>query len=463
MTKKYGRIILFIIVTLMVSLFTMCTNKDSYSEEEKSGEEIVDNNINNDIKESNYLAKEIDEKEEEKREKRTVIKGNNKDVVTLMIYMCGSDLESKYGTGSVDIDEILAASTSENLNIIIETGGSKDWTNPLIREDSNQRFKVENGQLVLIKDDLGERNMAEPSTLTDFINYSTEKFPANRYGLIMWNHGYGALEGIAKDEKFQGDTMELASLSKALEDSNTFFDFIGFDACFMSTIEVAYTLEDYADYLIASAEIEPFAGWYYTNWISQLANNTSINTEDIGKIIVDDFVEHNTRGEIPEEAILAITDLTKINYAYNKLSNIFEEINSQLSIGNYSDIAMVRSETNTFAENLIDHIDIKSLAESFNGKLSQEVISAIDECIVYKGNTSTMAEVGGLSIYFPYYKMNYYNKFKSDFERLDLSEKHFNLINNIVRAVKEEKIEIIGSARKFDEDKEAEVNRYNSN
>ena len=58
----------------------------------------------------------------------------------------------------------------------------------------------------------------------------------------------------------------------------------------MSTVEVAYALEPFADYLIASAEIEPFAGWYYTNWLNQLSNNTSINTVDLGKIIIDDFV-----------------------------------------------------------------------------------------------------------------------------------------------------------------------------
>ena len=51
-----------------------------------------------------------------------------KDVVTLMIYMCGSDLESKYGTASVDINEILSADISENVNILIQTGGCIDWT-----------------------------------------------------------------------------------------------------------------------------------------------------------------------------------------------------------------------------------------------------------------------------------------------------------------------------------------------
>lgn len=458
MKRGYRYIEILIISVLTICLFNMCANN----------KRTVEENAVVQIEENIQKPDEIVEVEENidgdiKREYRTNIKGNNEDVVTLMIYMCGSDLESEYGTASVDINEILSADISENLNIVIETGGCTDWTNEKISEERNQIFSIENEELTLVNDDLGLRSMAEPSTLTDFIKFSKENYPANRYGLIVWNHGFGTIEGFGHDENFSNDNMEVYNLAKALDDSDTYFDFIGFDACFMSTVEVAYNLEPYADYLIASAEIEPFAGWYYTNWLNQLSNNTSIDTVELAKIIIDDFVEYNSDGEVPEKAVLSITDLTEIKSTYKETCNLLNDINYELENENYEEISLARSETEAFAENLTDHIDILSLAETLNFPSSQNVIYSINSCVKYSSTTSTMGEVGGLSVYFPYYKMNYYSKFKDDFENLSLNKEHFQFINNITNAVKEGKIQVIGEARKFEEDKEAEINRYNSN
>ena len=93
---------------------------------------------------------------------------------------------------------------------------------------------------------------------------------------------------------------------------------------------------------------------------------------------------------------------------------------------------------------------------------SQKVIDAINNSVKYTGKTTTMAEVGGLSLYFPYYKMNYFSKFQDNFESLNLNKEHFEFVNNITNVIKEGKMEVIGEARKFEEDKEAEINRYNS-
>lgn len=458
MKRLYRYIELLVISVLTICLFSMCTNNKMAMEENT----VVQ--IEDDIDETDDTI-EVEERmvESLKREYRTNIKGNNEDVVTLMIYMCGSDLESKYGTASVDINEILSADISENVNVLIQTGGCVDWTNEQISEERTQIFSVENGELQLVNDNLGLRNMAEANTLTDFINYSKDNYPANRYGLIIWNHGFGTVEGFGHDENFNNANMDVYSLEKALDDSNTYFDFIGFDACFMSTVEVAYTLEPFADYLIASAEIEPFAGWYYTNWLNQLSSNTSIDTIELGKIIIDDFVEHNSRREVPENAVLSITDLTEIRATYKEVCNLLSEVNYKLENGEYEQISLVRSEVEAYAENLIDHVDILRLAERLNMTSSQNVIDAVNNSVKYSGKTTTMSEVGGLSLYFPYYKMNYFNKFQDNFEDLDLNEEHFYFVNNMTNAIKDGKIEVIGEARKFEEDKEAEINRYNSN
>ena len=83
--------------------------------------------------------------------------------------------------------------------------------------------------------------------------------------------------------------MTLDKINSALRKGGVKFDFIGFDACLMGTLETALVTEQYADYLIGSEESEPGCGWYYTTWLSQLSKNTSISTVELSKTIIDDF------------------------------------------------------------------------------------------------------------------------------------------------------------------------------
>ncbi len=133
--------------------------------------------------------------------------------------------------------------------------------------------------------------MVKPETLASFIRFCGKNFPANRYGLIMWDHGGGSISGYGYDEKNKmAGSMTLTGIKEALAGGGVTFDFVGFDACLMATLENALMLDDYADYLIASEETEPGVGWYYTDWLTKLSQNTSMPTTEIGKNIIDDFV-----------------------------------------------------------------------------------------------------------------------------------------------------------------------------
>ncbi|MBQ1746323.1 MAG: hypothetical protein II043_03475, partial [Muribaculaceae bacterium] len=66
------------------------------------------------------------------RNKFTKIKGNNQDTVTIMVYMCGTDLESRSSMATYDLQEMQNATLSDNVNIIVYTGGCKSWRNNFI-------------------------------------------------------------------------------------------------------------------------------------------------------------------------------------------------------------------------------------------------------------------------------------------------------------------------------------------
>lgn len=55
-------------------------------------------------------------------------------------YLCGSDLESNYGSATEDLSELMEAELPENVKIVIETGGSSQWQNETVEADYLERY-----------------------------------------------------------------------------------------------------------------------------------------------------------------------------------------------------------------------------------------------------------------------------------------------------------------------------------
>ena len=159
--------------------------------------------------------------------KMTQIYGNNRDVVTIMVYLCGSDLESNYGSATSDLKEMLSADLGNNVNLILYTGGTTKWRNNAISSNTNQIYQIKGGQLYRLEKNAGDVSMTKEDTLSGFIQYCKRNFPANRNMLILWDHGGGSVEGYAHDEKYSyTGTLTLPKLKTAISAGGVNFDFI---------------------------------------------------------------------------------------------------------------------------------------------------------------------------------------------------------------------------------------------
>lgn len=360
------------------------------------------------------------------RQKRTQILGNGKDTITIMVYMCGTDLESRSGMASNDIAEMCAATLSDKINILIYTGGCKGWKTQGISNDVNQIYKVSSGKLERLVADDGAKVMTDPATLTSFIKWCSANYPANRNDLIFWDHGGGSISGYGYDEKFASKgSMSLSGINKALKDSGMTFDFIGFDACLMATLETGLMTANYADYLIASEETEPGIGWYYTNWLNELSKDTSQDTLDIGKNIVDGFVETCAQRCQGQKTTLSVIDLAELSETVpDKLSAFSNDTMELIKGDNYKQVSDARVSTREFAtSSKIDQIDLVNFANQIGTddakKLSETLLSAVK----YNRTSSNMTNAYGVSIYFPYRRaskvdsqVNIYNEIGMDDE-----------------------------------------------
>jgi hypothetical protein len=341
----------------------------------------------------------------EARDKYTVIKGGGQDKVTIMVYMCGTDLESKYGMATNDLNEMLHATLNDdNVNIIVETGGTKTWKNSVISGSTLQRYRVRAGGLERLDDNVGRLSMTDPKTLTDFIKYCTANYPANRNMLIFWDHGGGSLSGYGYDQLVGGSSMTLDKINSALKASGAKFDFIGFDACLMATMETSLVTEQYADYLIGSEETEPGCGWYYTNWLTELSKDPSMPTVNIGKQIIDDFTNVCKKNNAGDSTTLSIVDLAEFHGTVPAAFSAFAgSVNDMLDGKQYEVVANARSDAREFgASARIDHVDLIGLASGIGSSEADALVKALKDCIKYNRTSRSMANAYGMSIYFPY-------------------------------------------------------------
>ncbi len=370
------------------------------------------------------------------RAKRTVIKGNNEDTVTLMVYMCGTDLESKYGMASSDLQEMASAKYGDNVNIIAYTGGCSQWKTSGISNKVNQIYQVTGGGLRQLVADDGNKAMTDPNTLSGFIQYCAKNFPANRNELILWDHGGGSVSGYGYDEKSKSSgSMDLAGISKALKNGGVKFDFIGFDACLMATAETALMLDEYADYMIASEETEPGVGWYYTNWLTKLGSNTSMPTTEIGKNIVDDFVTTCATKCRGQKTTLSVIDLAEFaNTVPSKLNAFANSISERIQSNNYQSISDARYGSREFAESSrIDQVDLVNLAENVNTQAGFELSAAIKSAVKYNRTSTNMTNAYGVSIYFPYKRTSYVDTACNTYNQIGMDSAYSKCIRQFAK------------------------------
>lgn len=257
------------------------------------------------------------------------------DPYTILIYLCGSNLESSGGQATGDITEMLSANIPSGINIAIETGGSTKWKKYSIPNNKLGRYHISGTSLV---NDayLTNASMGEQSTFESFLQWGLETYPAQQTGVILWNHG-GAMSGCCSDDNFDGDTLSPVELHTACK--NVFqtkgiekLDWIGYDCCLMGVGDIASLNADYFDYMIASEESEWGDGWAYDDWLPTLKANPSIQPSDLLPVICETFVDYYDTaysGYGPEDnnQTLSVLDLSKMNTFVTAFNDYVDALN----------------------------------------------------------------------------------------------------------------------------------------
>ena len=332
-------------------------------------------------------------------------------------YLCGSNLESWYGCANNDLSEMLAVTLPENVKVVIQTGGATHWEWDGMSPDKIGRYLYDGSELKMLEQQ-PQTNMAEAETLASFLQFCSENYPADRTMVLFWNHGGGSVNGAEFDANYAFDSLTLNEFRSAFEqvftpDANQPpFEIIGFDACLMATVDVASTFSGMGKYLVASEELEPGNGWYYSGWLGSLAEDPGMDGVQLGTAICDAYVKGCEIAGTQDDITLSVIDLGKVG----SLLNAYNGLGLQALTAAMDDPSFytsfsrgaVNSESyggNTDEQGYTNMVDLGHLARNSESLLpdsAQAVQEELAACVLYRVNGPYRSESTGLSCYHSY-------------------------------------------------------------
>lgn len=351
--------------------------------------------------------------------------------VVVIEYIIGSDLEDSRGMASVNIAQMKdTTAKGDGVDFVVQAGGSERWFTKGIDDSTVGRYLISGGEIETVELLDNKTCMSEPDSLKDFIVWAKNNYPADRYMLVLWDHGGGFASGYGVDDLNKRADRSLLSASEiinVIKDVDMKFDLIGFDACLMQNVEYANALEPYADYYLASEETEPGTGWFYTAGFGKLAEDPTLSTEEFGKAMVSSYDQVQRKlheGEPDPSCTLSLVDLTLVKPVYKQLTDLYKKASAEIADkpSVYANMSAARSGSYQFLDE--EQVDMVSYLTNLKKADYKQQVTTDEEldkiaqtakaCVVYR-NSDSADGINGLAIDFPYKDLYGY---KNEYEQL---------------------------------------------
>jgi len=344
-----------------------------------------------------------------------------------------------------DINEMELVGSNPQMNIVVQMDryvgaftGDGDWTDArrfLITQDNDLEHITSP-----VVQSVGEVDTGNPQTLIDFVTWAIQNYPAQKYALIMSDHGGGWTGGFSDMSAASYSDLSIPEIVSSIEQirQNTGidkFELIGFDACLMGQIEVFGSLYPYSNYMVASEEVEPGYGWSYAAWLAQLAQNPSVNGDGLSQAIISTYVTNDTLltgGRASSDEIAQEESTTTLSAVESgRVPDVIGAMNQFVTAATSVDQTLVaeartytRSYFSLFGEEVSpSFIDLGNFAEVLttmtdDAGVQQSAVqlqTAIDSAVVAEKHGINMSGSNGIAFHFPDSDLYYYTEFNEEF------------------------------------------------
>ena len=331
------------------------------------------------------------------------VKGNSIDTVLSIIPLPEKEWtfllydDADWGEGAYDPLNDFSKSVSSNKDInyfVLRDGSNSEASFYIIGENHEQNLLQK----------LGDINVGDERTLTDFIKAAKKYFPAKRYIVAFYDHGGGWDGTCGNVYKGISDDLKPFEIDNAFKNAGE-MDLVLFTApCLMGSLETEYQVRNSAKYYIASEDVSGYV--YWDNMLNKfddfVKSNPFISTEDLSKKTISLLYE--TRNNNPyggEQITMSAVNLSKIeNFVsafnevtdyYNQNINNFRNIKKH-GIKNYGGFCDIYDLLRVMRTNETDTAAIKIIENAMN---------YFNDCIVDECHGTSNAGSYGLNIYFP--------------------------------------------------------------
>ena len=365
---------------------------------------------------------------------------------TFMVYMAGDN--NLDGAALRDIAEMAQAGSTKEVNILVQLDRIEDNLTRRFRITQGGGFKTD------CIESFGDTNTGDPQILYDFVKWAADNHPADRYALILWNHGSGWWEdgrsraagpaekkprrqlfrhafprehrSICYDDTSGGDALDNRELRVVLAGICALLgrkiDLLGMDACLMNMVEVAWQLRDSVNVIVGSEIEEPFDGWPYTEILTRLTAWPRQDAATLARWIVKSYLlSYKGQGEIVTQSALDVSRIGEVVAKIDALSGVL--LTALETDGKLIEAAWNRSPR--FYDD--NYIDLLCFAKHLRKKTGAGIQAKADDlsaalkpgkgrAILRQGKIGREVRgTGGLSIYFPGDRIN------SAYRNLDFS------------------------------------------
>jgi hypothetical protein len=370
---------------------------------------------------------------------------------TVAVYMAGDN--NLDGSAYKDLVEMKKVGSTGDVTVVAQLDS--------LRARGCSRYRITKGSRTTLAKDvvkkLGTQNTGDPKGLIDFMRWVATEAPAERYLLVLWNHGQGwddtdiyadertartrggrkpeirhalfrtsvkkAKQAVARGgvhtraillDDGAKDFLDNVELKQAIVAARRALgqpiDLFGMDACLMNQAEVAYQVCNEARFMVGSELTEPTDGWPYDVVLAKLARNPAMTAAELAKIIVQEYIA-SYRGAAVDVTQSAV-DLSASPGLARAVSGLADALRAGLANANTRDaISLARLHVQPFDDNLEANVDLGHLCRLLDvaamspaiRMAARDVLQALGRAIVASGRIgSEVPNASGVAIYFPH-------------------------------------------------------------
>jgi hypothetical protein len=371
-----------------------------------------------------------------------------------MVYMAGNN--SLSDAAGDDLEEIHEVGASDDVRVLCF----------MKQRDAGSAYHIEVGARGEEdrREPLGDLDSGDPQTVVDFFRWAAARAPAERYALVLWNHGGGFqpddFEQLYSEVRRRGgdtgvsrrelnrranqplarvlfsstvrevlgepdegtrqicnddgtghslDTIELGNvLAAAVKQVGQPLDLLGMDACLMSNFEVSYQVRDEAGVVVGSEDLEPGAGWPYERILADLTANPDMDGRQLGALIVRHYIDSYEEQPDQWPITQAALDSGRVADFAATIDALGEALRAELE-ADWKEINRAHALAVPFEMELVDLRSFcRNLQSGAAGEPVKEAAAAVAEALASDGYVlgeghlgPKVEECGGTTVYLP--------------------------------------------------------------